>query len=161
MNPEERVLLRRIAQGDRAAMDDYYRAFQEKIYRFACAQLDDTFAASDVLDEVMLHVWRNARRLADTDDPLAAVLSVTHQLAGKVARVPMAPEIAASGEGVRMHQRIGALPVSVRAALHLALAEDWSHARVARAMNCKEATVRDHLRAATEWIRAEYSEVHP
>jgi RNA polymerase sigma-70 factor, ECF subfamily len=156
MNAQDRALLHRIAKRDRDAMDDFFRAFQEKVYRFACAQLGDTFAAAEVLDEVMLQVWRRADRLAAEDDPLLKILSITHELANKLA-LAAAPESAKPADGVRLHQRIGALPASQRAVLHLTLAEDWPSDRVARMMNCEETTVRAHLMAATAWIKDEYS----
>lgn len=153
MNPGDRALLRRVAQRDRAAMDDFFRALQEKVYRFACAQIGDAFAAAQVLDEVMLHVWCNASRIATADEPLEEILATTHALASEVGPAATSVEAVAAGHDVRLNQRLGTLPGAVRAALHLALAEDWSSARVARVMNCEEATVREHLRAATALIR--------
>lgn len=53
-------LLARIARGDESALRALYEQFEGRIYRYVLGRLNDSFAAADILNEVMLEVWRNA-----------------------------------------------------------------------------------------------------
>ena len=56
------ALLRRIAAGEEAAMAEFYKTYENPLYRFILSRLNDPFEAADILNEVMLEVWRGAGR---------------------------------------------------------------------------------------------------
>ena len=62
MRSDDAALLERIAAGDESALAALYRAYEPRVYAFALSRLNDPAAAADVLNEVMLEVWRNANR---------------------------------------------------------------------------------------------------
>jgi RNA polymerase sigma-70 factor, ECF subfamily len=52
-------LLRRVASGDRGAIDDLYERFRRPAFALARRVLGDDALAEDVLQDVFLTVWRN------------------------------------------------------------------------------------------------------
>src|SRR5215471_4781259 len=59
--PDE-VLIGRIANGDRLAMQVLYARYHVRVFRFVVRLLRDEAAAEDVISEVFLDVWRQADR---------------------------------------------------------------------------------------------------
>lgn len=57
-----RRLLTAIAGGDESSMEELYTLYEKDVYAFARSRLDDPHAAADVVNEVMLVVWRTAGR---------------------------------------------------------------------------------------------------
>lgn len=60
--PADELLIGRIAQGDRLAMQVLFARHHVRIYRFVLRLLRDEMAAEDVIGEVFLDVWRQANR---------------------------------------------------------------------------------------------------
>ncbi len=54
------TLLNQISAGDQKALADFYRLFETRLYQFIKSKLNDSFEASDILNEVFLDVWRKA-----------------------------------------------------------------------------------------------------
>jgi RNA polymerase sigma-70 factor, ECF subfamily len=59
------VLIRRIAQGDRLAMQLLFARHHVRVYRFVLRLVGDTGTAEDVVSEVFLDVWRQADRFEE------------------------------------------------------------------------------------------------
>jgi len=59
--PDE-VLIRRIANGDRLAMQVLYARYHVRMFRFVVRLIRDEATAEDVISEVFLDVWRQAGR---------------------------------------------------------------------------------------------------
>ncbi|MBL1321194.1 MAG: sigma-70 family RNA polymerase sigma factor [Methylophaga sp.] len=53
-------LLQKVSTGDELAFADLYRMYESRLYRFITSKLNDSFEASDILNEVFLDVWRKA-----------------------------------------------------------------------------------------------------
>jgi RNA polymerase sigma-70 factor, ECF subfamily len=60
--PADELLISRIAQGDRLAMQVLFARHHVRIYRFVLRLMRDEMAAEDVISEVFLDVWRQASR---------------------------------------------------------------------------------------------------
>jgi RNA polymerase sigma-70 factor (ECF subfamily) len=58
----DEVLIGRIAQGDRLAMQVLFARHHVRVYRFVLRFVGDASAAEDLISEVFLEVWRNAGR---------------------------------------------------------------------------------------------------
>ena len=56
------LLLRRVQRGDRAAFATLYRQYRPRLYGYLCRLLADRFTVDEVLDDVMLVVWKDARK---------------------------------------------------------------------------------------------------
>ncbi|PHS32157.1 MAG: RNA polymerase subunit sigma [Methylophaga sp.] len=54
------ALLEKISAGDEMAFADFYRLYETRLYRFIKSKLNDSFEASDILNEVFLNVWQKA-----------------------------------------------------------------------------------------------------
>jgi RNA polymerase sigma-70 factor, ECF subfamily len=54
------ILMRRIALGDMGAMDALYERFGLRVLNYLIGQLGDVGLAEEVLQDVMLTVWKNA-----------------------------------------------------------------------------------------------------
>jgi RNA polymerase sigma-70 factor (ECF subfamily) len=59
-NDEAAALLARMAQGSQTALRAFYDSHHKRIYAFALKRLREPAEAAEVLNEVMLHVWRRA-----------------------------------------------------------------------------------------------------
>jgi RNA polymerase sigma-70 factor (ECF subfamily) len=58
----DEVLIGRIADGDRLAMEALYARHQVRVFRFVLRLVQDEATAEDVISEVFLEVWRHAGR---------------------------------------------------------------------------------------------------
>jgi len=62
MKVSDQRLLALIASGDRAAFGEFYDRFAPRIFGLLLRLVHNRAEAEDVLQEVFLHVWRNASR---------------------------------------------------------------------------------------------------
>jgi RNA polymerase sigma-70 factor (ECF subfamily) len=61
-HPKDLALLVRIGRGDRAAFSEIYRLYQPRLYGYLRRLLRDPATVEEVLDDVMLVVWKDARK---------------------------------------------------------------------------------------------------
>src|SRR6266568_614271 len=70
----DEVLIGRIANGDRLAMQVLYVRHHVRVFRFVVRLVRDETKAEDLISEVFLDVWRQAGRFeGPSDDPGAAL----------------------------------------------------------------------------------------
>ena|SRR5215469_16416726 len=62
LSASDEVLIGRIAQGDRLAMQVLFARHQVRVYRFVLRLVGNQTAAEDLVSEVFLDVWRQAGR---------------------------------------------------------------------------------------------------
>jgi RNA polymerase sigma-70 factor (ECF subfamily) len=62
LSASDEVLIGRIAQGDRLAMQVLFARHQVRVYRFVLRIVGSQAAAEDVISEVFLEVWRQSDR---------------------------------------------------------------------------------------------------
>ena len=75
-------LLGRVAQGDRAALDELYRRTSRKLFGIALRILDDRKEAEDALQETYLTIWRQAGRFdAERASPISWVAVIARNRA--------------------------------------------------------------------------------
>lgn len=160
----------RVAQGDRAALDDIYRATNRKLFGICLRILEDRKEAEDALQEVYVNLWRNAARFdADRASPISwlAVMArnraVDRLRVGKVragavpqdaaASVPDAAPLADTmlvegEERTRIHQCIAALEKSSRDAIVRAFFEGRTYAALAQEEAMPLSTMKSRIRRA-------------
>ena len=61
-NANDLALLVRVGRGDRRAFADIYRLYQPRLYGYLRRLLRDPATVEEVLDDVMLVVWKDARK---------------------------------------------------------------------------------------------------
>jgi RNA polymerase sigma-70 factor (ECF subfamily) len=62
LSASDEILIGRIAQGDRLAMQVHFAGHQVRVYRFVLRLVGNTAVAEDLISEVFLDVWRQADR---------------------------------------------------------------------------------------------------
>ena len=70
------ALLRRVARGDHAALEELVRRHQRRIYHIAYRLLHDPQEAEDAVQEVFIKVYENAHRF----EPKASVAAWLHRI---------------------------------------------------------------------------------
>lgn len=85
--PEDRALVERVVLGDAAALEELYGRYGRPCYGLARRILADEALAQDVVQEVFLALWRDARRFdADRGAFSTWLLSMAHHKAVDAVR---------------------------------------------------------------------------
>lgn len=168
-NPEG--LLQRIASGSEADLEIFYRQFEAIVYRFALSRLNDSFDASDVLNEVMMEVWRHAGRFQGRSKVSTWLLGITHhkvidRIRKRGSRTmteldPQLPDskvdiviaIAGAQDADLVARCMKGLSDDHRQALHLAFFEDMQYSEISQILGCPEGTVKSRVYHAKEAIK--------
>jgi RNA polymerase sigma-70 factor (ECF subfamily) len=74
--PSDEVLIARIAQGDRMAMQVLFARYNVIIYRYLVRLVRNEATAEDILSEVFLDVWRQASRFEGRSQVRAWLISI-------------------------------------------------------------------------------------
>lgn len=169
----ERALLARIGERDEHALEELYRRFEPRIMAFAQQRLNDSAAASDTLNEVMLEIWKSASRFEGRSSVATWILSITRfriidrlrQRGGRVfedieesslsdTSESAEAALASASDAQTVRTCIQQLPPKQRDAIHLAFFEDLSYAEIARVMDCPEGTVKTRVYHAKRALKA-------
>ena len=73
----DEILIARIAQGDRLAMQVLYGRHHVRVYRFGLRLVRDEQAAEDLISEVFLDVWRQAGKFEGRSAVSTWLLAIT------------------------------------------------------------------------------------
>jgi RNA polymerase sigma-70 factor, ECF subfamily len=170
---DDLALIRSIARRDRAAFEALYYRYAPRLGRYACKLLKRREAVDEVIDDVMLVVWRDAARFDAGVSTLSAWLfGITHHKVLKMldrsrTRTREVPLEAGGGEGMAesmegsahdperaaMGRQLGTalanalerLPPEQRAVLELAFGEGKSYQEIAEVMACPVNTVKTRM----------------
>lgn len=165
------TLLSRVAQGQVDAMEAFYRQFERTIYRFALSRLSDPFDAAEVLNDVMLDVWRQAGRFEGRSAVSTWLIGIARhkvldrqRVRGRREMEELDEEMADGQPGAevlineaqeaeRMRRCMDKLGPNHREVVHLAFYEDWSHEQIAQLMQCAPGTVKSRMYHAKEALK--------
>jgi RNA polymerase sigma-70 factor (ECF subfamily) len=161
------ALLRRIAAGEEAAMAEFYRAYENSLYRFILSRLNDPFEAADILNEVMLEVWRGAGRFQGRSTVKSWIFGIARHKAldrlrsrqRNAARageepsedipdadaVDPAEAIAATQNAGFVKHCLERMSAAHREVLHLTFFEDLTYGQIAEIAGCPEGTVKTRM----------------
>jgi RNA polymerase sigma factor (sigma-70 family) len=171
-------LMRQVADGSGEALGLLHRRFARLIFSLAVQSLDRA-AAEDLVQEIFLAVWRNARRFEPERGTLRAwILQITHyRLLNELRHRNRQPEIVPDPEGFvlanlpandpgpaeatwEQHRRavlksaLDELPPPQREALSLAFLEDLTHEQVAAELGLPLGTAKTRIRAGLLKLRS-------
>jgi RNA polymerase sigma-70 factor (ECF subfamily) len=73
----DEVLIARIAQGDRLAMQVLYARHHVRVYRFALRLVKNESTAEDLISEIFLDVWRQAGKFEGRSQVSTWILAIT------------------------------------------------------------------------------------
>lgn len=166
------LLLQRIATGDQRAIEDLYRVYHGRIYAFALKRLNDPADAADVLNDVMLEVWRSASRFEGRSKPLTWILGIAHHKTIDKLRKrykviheeldPQTPDpdtitaldaLAGVENAKQLRECVDELSDAHRMVVHLAFFEDLSYGEIAGIAGCPEGTVKTRMFHAKKLLK--------
>jgi RNA polymerase sigma-70 factor (ECF subfamily) len=171
---DDRDLLDRIAAQDQQAFDTLYNRYAPRVSRYLIRFLGSSDLIDDILQEVMLVLWRRPHQCPPTVGLGAWLCGVARNKARKaVARrsTPPAPSFPSPDinedepEGVMMRREHGrhvaravdTLPISERTALTLLVEQGWSYQDIAAATGDPVSTVRTRVSRARQRLRASFA----
>lgn len=157
-------LLQKISAGDESAFADFYRLYETRLYHFIKSKLNDSFEASDILNEVFLDVWRKADTFKGNSKVSTWLFGIayyktmdrfrkkTPELVDDDSLLDIAdsaPEtitgmINAESAGDVQHC-INTLKPAHRAVMELTFFEDMSYREIAEIVDCPENTVKTRM----------------
>jgi len=157
-------LLARIAQGNEQALGDFYKAFHARVYAFVLRRLNDPAEAAEILNEVMLEVWRSANRFEGRSQALTWVLGIAHHKALDALRrrgrrtveelnesmpdddAPSASDLLNAAQNADFLRRcLDRLADTYQLVMHLAFFEDLPYPEIARIAECPVGTVKTRV----------------
>src|SRR5437773_6017517 len=175
--PRDEQLMRQVAAGSAEALGLLHRRVARLIFGLALPTLDRA-AAEDLVQEVLLAVWRNAGRFDPERGTVRSwVLQIAHfRLLNELRRQSRQPEIVPDPEGLTLagfpaddpgppeatwqqHRRallksaLDELPAPQREALGLAFLDDLTHEQVAAELGLPLGTAKTRIRAGLEKLR--------
>jgi RNA polymerase sigma-70 factor (ECF subfamily) len=172
-SPIELVL--RIGQGDRAAFGSFYDRFAALVFSFAMRLVQERSAAEDLLQEVFLQIWREAKTYSpERGAPEAWIITITRSRAIDKLRsirrreksfVPMEAPTGKEYEGkvesgatasdtkMMVNSALTRLPESQRNILELAYFDGLTQSEIADRLKEPLGTVKTRMRAALGKLR--------
>lgn len=166
-------LLRRIAKGEDAALDEFYRHYSDCIYRYAMSRLNETHTAADILTEVMVEVWQRGARFEGRSRITTWLLGIAHnkvvdmfrkqQRRNSLAKeLEMAEEECAEdpeslqalvSDANYLQRALAKLDEIHREILHLVFFEDLNYTEIASVLQIREGTVKSRLHYAKSKLK--------
>ena len=161
-----------VAAGSEAALAEFYRAFQGRVYAFALKRLGNPAEAADVVNDTMLQVWRTADRFEGRSRALTWVLGIAnHKVLDKLrqrgrdateeldeelpdSRAADACELIAHQQHSEYLRRcLQTLSGVQRQVVQLAFFDELSYPEIASVMDCPEGTVKTRMFHARQGLK--------
>ncbi len=168
----QRALFSRLAAGDETAFDTIFRTWYAPLVRIATYLLHDGGIAEEVVQEVMLEVWRRRESLAFEQEPRRYLMRATRNRAlnhvrheavvsraaardiAEEAHAATAPAMVQAAElEVAIAQAVATLPDRCRAVFELSRRHHMSYADIAAALDIAPKTVENQMGKALRMLR--------
>jgi RNA polymerase sigma-70 factor (ECF subfamily) len=164
MGSAEEELLRRIAQGDQAALERLYSDYYPRLARFVLRVTRDVELAREIINDVFMVIWRSAAQFRGESTVSTWILGITYRRALKSARRYRAapvPPAEADPPCDEVHFRYLDLDSSLarlsreqRATVELAYYFGYSYKEIAEIMGCPENTVKTRVFHARRTLKS-------
>lgn len=165
-------IVHRIANGDESALIELYRAHESRVYAYALKKVNDPHAAADILNEVMIAIWKGADRFKGQAKVSTWLLGITHNKAVDHLRkrirteaeeldadiededVVTSVDIIASAENKEgVETCMKKLSSEHREVVHLSFFEDLSYGEIAHIVDRPEGTVKTRMFHAKQALK--------
>ncbi len=169
----QRALFTKLASGDESAYDEIFRLWYPQLVRVASYLLRDADVAEEVVQEVMLEVWRRRETLALEQEPRRYLMRATrnralnhvrHQkVAARAALLDDADDsqpatapavVDAKDLEAAIAAAVASLPERCRAVFELSRRHFFSYAQIADALDIAPKTVENQMGKALRILRA-------
>ena len=168
----QRALFTRLAAGDEAAFDTIFRTWYAPLVRVATYLLHDPGIAEEVVQDVLLEVWRRRDTLALEQEPRRYLMRATRnralnhvrhqQVAARAAARDISEEAHAATAPAMVHaaelevaiaQAVATLPDRCRAVFELSRRHHMTYAQIADALDIAPKTVENQMGKALRMLR--------
>jgi len=164
-------LLTAIANGDEQAMQRFFSQYANDVYRFVMGRCGDSHLASDILNVVMLDVWRQADRFQGRSKVTTWLMGIArHKLIDHYRReqrhqhdeldtatvdpAPPSEQVVAAAQHAEWVKRcLEGLGGLQRDIVHLAFYQDMAYPEIAEIVECPVGTVKSRMFHAREALR--------
>lgn len=172
-DPAETALIRELAAGNVAALDQFYAQYGPRVFSYLVAWLDSRPLAEEVLQDVMLAAWRSAPTFRGESKVLTWLLTIARNRAINAVRRRSVPQVALSDEielassdtGPLEHllrqseyqhvrETLDRLPVHLREVLVLVFYHQLSETEIASVLQIPVGTVKSRLHRAKDKMRS-------
>ena len=172
-------LLAAVALGDTGAFSALYAQISPAAFGLAIRVIGDRHLAEEVLQEVFLHIWRNASTFdAGRGAAKGWILMLTHRRsvdrvrsvqsarerdiadAARAAATPAgdtATEAELRIDGARLREHLSGLSTAQRRVIELSYFGGHTHAEIAEMIGCPLGTVKSRIRDALTRLRGHHS----
>lgn len=172
-------LMARVARGDRAAFALLVDRHKDGLVAYLARLTGSPDRGEDLAQEAFLRLFRAAGRYREEGHLTAFLYRIATNLVRSEARRErrwrlLAPRLAPPADETeeprgprrvlqrelqdRLARAVAALPLSLRAPLVLYEIEEWPQREIARALGCREGTVKSRLHRARAQLREELAE---
>lgn len=171
--PSDQQLLEQIAAGDMDAITVFYQRHEARVYRYALSKIGDSFAAADVLNDVMLQVWKAAKNFEGRSKVTTWLLGIAHNkvvdhwrkvggreftelddnLEDESASVDPERLTEAASDGKLLQKCMNKLTPEHREILHLVFYEELGYSEIADIIQVPEGTVKSRVFHARSLIK--------
>ena len=172
MSQADGELLARLSRGDRAAFDDVFRTWYARLVRVADGIVHDESVAEELVQDVMLELWRRREQLDAEGSPQAYLfratrtralthrrhLAVPRRSAGELmaeeARDASAPtELVAQELEAAVKEAIASLPPRCREVFEMSRVRGLKYAEIADALGVTVKAVEANMGRALRFLR--------
>jgi RNA polymerase sigma-70 factor (ECF subfamily) len=170
---QARLLFARLRQGDTAAFDAIFRAWYAPLVGVAQGLLRDRAVAEEVVQDVMLELWRRREELTVGDSPRAYLVRATRNralnhirhlrveqrgaayAAGPTEEPAQGASLVVEDElGVALASAVAELPARCRDVFELSRVQGLSYAEIARTLDISPKTVENQMGKALRVLRS-------
>ena len=165
-------LIKQIASGNESAMHEMFNLYSETVYAFSLRRLNNANDAADVVNDVMLEVWKNAYRFEGRSKVKTWILGIANYKVIDIFRkrgkfdfsevdVELEDETIQHAE-VNIEQLqnkkniehcMDKLPDRHRQVVHLAFFEDMSYPEIAKILGCPTGTIKTRMLHARQKLK--------
>lgn len=172
LETDDLSLIQRIAAGSEQAMNQFFQRHHQSVYTFALRRLNEPADAADVLNDVMLQVWRGADRFAGQSKVTTWLLGIAnhkimdtyrkrkrhdHEELDHACEDQHAAnegfDIALAQDATMVKHCMDRLSEAHREVVHLTFFEDMSYPDIAKVVGCPPGTVKTRMMHAKKNLK--------
>lgn len=173
-------LLRQMAGGSEPALQSFYQLFHARVYAFALRRLGNPTDAADILNEVMLQVWRSAALFEGRSQVSTWLLGIAHhKIIDNIRRnkrhvhEDIDPEwqdevsttaidmVAEIQDAQQLRKCVDGLSDTHRLIVHLAFFEDLGYEEISEIAECPVGTVKSRMFHARQLLKNCLTRLNP